>query len=751
MTDILPRLAAALADRYRIERELGEGGMATVYLAEDLKHDRKVALKVLKPELAAAIGSERFLAEIRTTAGLQHPNIVPLFDSGEAGGFVYYVMPYVAGESLRDKLARDGRFDMPAAVEIARTVAQALATAHEAGVVHRDIKPENILLVRDQPIVADFGIARALDHAGGERLTATGVAVGTPAYMSPEQAFGEEDLDARSDVYSLGCVIYEMLAGSPPFSGGSSQALIAQRLVSPPPSLTSVPPAVNDVVRRSLATEPADRFATALALAEALVTASTQPGTTRPSLVVLPFVNQSPDAENEFFADGLTEEIITDLAAVRALAVISRTSSMQLKGTTKDLRTIGREVGVSYVLEGSVRKAGQMLRITAQLVDARSDEQLWADKYGGTMDDVFEVQERVAREIVKALNVTLTNDEDRRLSERPIRDARAFELYVQARQDIRRFGPPVQRGLELLERVKEIEGDTIPLRALEALGKIYLVRSGLVPDHSPLDDAERMARAILADAPDFTYARGLIGYAIYERSGSANAAEVIGHLETALQQDPTDADFLFALGTAYLGAGLNDETGATATRYLACDPLSPLAWILAGVQHWFTGRLAESIPPIEHALELDSVNPMTHWCTGYSHALCGQLAEAKRRADVMQATASDFLYTGQLLGLVAALEGDTARALDHVRDVKGLDGHHKFHLAETFAMAGDHERALALLEESVEWFHPTPYLREHCPFLAPLRGQPRFEAYAARAAQLTEGGRRQTAGISHHQ
>src|SRR5439155_165608 len=230
LQDLLARLQAALADRYTIERELGRGGMATVYLAEDLKHHRKVAIKVLKPDLAAALGPERFLREIEIAAGLSHPHILPLHDSGEAGGLLYYVMPFVEGESLRDRLNREQQLPLEDALQITREVADALTYAHSHDVAHRDIKPENILLQARHAVVSDFGIARAITAAAGGNLTATGVAIGTPAYMSPEQASGQSQVDERSDIYSLGCVLYEMLAGEPPFTGPSAESIVRQHL-----------------------------------------------------------------------------------------------------------------------------------------------------------------------------------------------------------------------------------------------------------------------------------------------------------------------------------------------------------------------------------------------------------------------------------------------------------------------------------------------------------------------------------------
>ena len=240
MQDLLDRLTAALADRYVIEREIGAGGMATVYLAEDLKHDRKVAIKVLRPELGAVLGSERFLSEIKVTANLQHPHILPLFDSGEAGGFLYYVMPHVEGESLRSLLDRKKQLGLDQALEITKFVALALGYAHRHGVIHRDIKPENILLYEGEPLVADFGIALAVSAAGGARLTETGLSLGTPEYMSPEQAMGDRQLEPASDIYSLGCVLYEMLAGDPPHIGSTAQAITAKILTEEPTRITTL-------------------------------------------------------------------------------------------------------------------------------------------------------------------------------------------------------------------------------------------------------------------------------------------------------------------------------------------------------------------------------------------------------------------------------------------------------------------------------------------------------------------------------
>ena len=384
--DLIARLKMALADRYAIERELGSGGMATVYLAEDLKHRRKVAVKVLRPELAAALGTDRFLREIEIAAGLTHPHILPLHDSGEADGFLYYVMPYVEGESLRDRLTREKQLPVEDALQIARNVAAALSYAHGHDVIHRDVKPENILLSEGEAVVADFGIARAITAAGAEKLTETGVSIGTPVYMSPEQAAGSQDLDGRSDIYSLACVTYEMLAGEAPFTGPSVESVVHLHLTAEPPSVTALRPAapveVAEALKKALAKTPADRFATAVQFAEALAVVEAAPRTTAapvaatakpkhnliayaaiailaiigayavmsrtagppesaaaaetPKLAVLPFDNLGAP-EDEYFADGITGEISSR------------------RGSTKTLQEIGAELGVDYVLEGTIR------------------------------------------------------------------------------------------------------------------------------------------------------------------------------------------------------------------------------------------------------------------------------------------------------------------------------------------------------------------------------------------------------------
>src|SRR5213594_1592887 len=441
MAETPAALASTLADRYGIERELARGGMAAVYLAEDRKHGRKVAIKVLQAELVAHLGAARFLREIRIAARLTHPHILPLIDSGEAGGLLYYVMPHVPGGSLRQRLAREPRLPLPEAIRIARDVGAALDYAHREGFVHRDVKPENVLLVDGHAVLADFGIARAIFQAGGEHVTEVGLAIGTPEYMSPEQAAGDRELDGRCDVYAFACVIYEMLAGEPPFSGDSARAIVAQHLSEPPPPLRArrpdAPASVEQALARALAKDPADRFASVAAFITALE--DTRPGAA-PSLVgktrsiaVLPFVNASADPENEYLCDGVTDELINALTKVEGLRIASRTSVFPLKGKPQDIRAIGALLGVSAVLEGTVRKSGDRLRITVQLTAADDGRNLWSERYDRTLDDMFAVQDEISRTIVSTLRTTFLADIADPTPQRYTHNLEAYSLYLKGR------------------------------------------------------------------------------------------------------------------------------------------------------------------------------------------------------------------------------------------------------------------------------------------------------------------------------
>ncbi len=649
MTDALSALSAALADRYRLERELGHGGMATVYLAQDLRHDRAVALKVLKPELAHALGPERFLREIQVTAQLDHPHILPLLDSGDAGGFLYYVMPYVQGETLRTRLMREKQLPLDDALQIAAEVADALNYAHGQGIVHRDIKPENLLLAGRHVRVADFGIARAVTAAGGDSLTATGVAIGTPVYMSPEQAGGSKDVDGRSDLYSLGCVLYEMLAGHPPFTGGTAHEILARHSMDAVPSLAAARPTVPEGLERAIATAlakvPADRFSTAAQFADALARRGSSatvgaarssrrvarlaviavagmvtvggailmlrpspkaPGYARTAIAVLPFQNLSAQGPHAYFAGGLHDELLTQLSKVAALKVISRTSVMGYESTKTPLRQIASELGVGSVVEGSVQIEGSRLRVNVQLIDAATDAPVWAERYDRTLDDAFAIQSDVAQRIVAAVGAALSDAEQQRLAAVPTANAEAYRLYLQGREYLIRPGF-LRRNEEIAQQLFETALARDPGFALahaalsEVHGRMFWFRYDPSPARAARQRAE--AEAALRLAPELPQAHVAMGLAHFW--GRRDYRRALEEFRVALKGLPNDARVWQLIGTVHRRLGNWDEVLAAFEKATQLNPRdAQLFFGFGGYTYQLMHRYADAVRAYNRALTL---------------------------------------------------------------------------------------------------------------------------------------------------
>ncbi len=540
---------AVLSERYLLDREIGRGGAAVVYLAQDAKHARQVAIKVLRPELAASLGTERFLREIEIAAQLSHPHILPLYDSGEVSGFLYYVMPFVSGESLRQRLQREQRLQLDEALHITAEVADALGYAHGRGVLHRDVKPENILLDSGHALVTDFGVARAISAAGEERVTLPGMAVGTPAYMSPEQA-GGEPVDARSDIYALGCVLYEMLAGEPPHNGPNARAILARKVTQPVPALrtvgSDVPDTLEHIIERALAVAPEHRFDTAAEFAQALTTRrsgwvrtlATKPDPAPPSprsIAVLPFTNMSADPENEFFGDGIAEEVTNALTKVQALKVASRTSAFAYKGNEQDIRRVGKDLGVATVLEGSVRMAGSRLRITAQLIGVEDGYHIWSERYDREAEDVFAIQDEIASKIVESLEVILSEDERRALARPSAANVQAYERYLRGRYFLHLFQKKsVHHAREMFLEAIAVDPDYALAHAglADSCSFLYMYFEG---GESFLDEADTASRRALDLAPDLSEAHAARGLAV---ALSKRFEEAEAEFERAIRLNP---------------------------------------------------------------------------------------------------------------------------------------------------------------------------------------------------------------------
>jgi serine/threonine protein kinase/tetratricopeptide (TPR) repeat protein len=732
-SDQLQRLGTALAGRYTVERELGRGGMATVYLADDVKHRRQVAIKVLRPELGSMLGPERFTREIRIAAGLTHPHILPLYDSGEADGLLFYVMPYVRGESIRQKLARERQLPITEAIAIVRQVASALDHAHAHGLVHRDIKPENILLHEGEAMVTDFGIALAAGAAPGDRLTETGLMVGTPEYMSPEQGAGERTLDPRTDVYSLGCVLYEMLAGEPPYVGRTPQSVIAKRFTDPVPAVRRlrpvVPVAVEQAIMTALARVPADRFASAGALTEAL-TATDGVWPRGPSVAVLPFLNLSADPENEFFADGITEDVIAQLSKIRSLKVIARGSVMRFKTRDQSLREIGMTLDVATLLEGSVRRAGSRVRIVSQLIDAETDRHLWAETYDRELTDIFAIQTDVALQIAAALKAELSPEERTRIRKEPTDDVEAYQLYLQGKHCLTRWTREgVDQGLKFLEQA--IARDPEYALAYATIGWSYTELALAVAGSDPPEEAFPRAKAAVARALEID-------------SGLAEAHAVLGHIKYACDYDweGAEAEFRRAIelnpnsgevydfyGLMLSSLGRYDEAIELQRRAHALDPLAHRMDLVTTFLR--AGRYDEALRAVTRVLEVEPGLALAHATLGWIHLMTGkpeQGISALERAVALSPESTLFLaQLGQALGQVGRTE-QAREILRRLEEVSRRRHVSPYHMAYVYTGLGEQEQALDWLERAYEQRSGGVFGVKGSFLFASLRSQPRFQA-----------------------
>jgi TolB-like protein/Flp pilus assembly protein TadD len=659
---------------YVIQRELGRGGMAVVYLADDAKHHRPVALKILKPERSIPTASARFLREIGIAATLTHPNILPLYDSGEADGRPYYVMPYVASGSLRQRLQRGRQLPIPEAVTMAREVADALAYAHDHGIIHRDVKPENILLEGGHPVVVDFGVARAISEAPGEHLTDEGATVGTPSYMSPEQATGDSDIGPATDQYALACVLYEMLAGQPPFVGASNRAILARHVVDRVPPLATVrsgvPRPIRSAMMKALAKAAADRFATIGEFAAALVKPVVDDGEGA-SIAVLPFTNMSRSPEDEYFADGITEEIITALARIEGLRVTARTSSFAFKGKSMDVRGIGELLEVKAVLEGSVRRAGDTLRITVQLVNTADGYHLWTGRYDREPKDVFAIQEEIAANIARSLQVVLRDKERQAITRAQPSGIEAYDFYLRGRQFLHQrrkksltfAGQMFKRAIE--QDPKFARGYAGVAEA-SALLHHFFPRENHVVDLELADAASLRALELDPDLPDAHATRGFVLW-LLDRFSEAEQ-----EFQRAIALDPKhfEARYLYARACFQRGdferaATLFDEASRVQedheAQYFGAQAMTAL-----GRASEANAAYRRALPVIERRLELnpDDARALTMGAVAFSRL--GDRARAFEWAERAIAVDPDDASICYNVACLFALEGERDRAFERL-------------------------------------------------------------------------------------
>jgi serine/threonine protein kinase/tetratricopeptide (TPR) repeat protein len=698
-----------IGGRYEVEEEVGRGGMAVVYRAHDMRHDRPVALKVLHPEIAAALGTDRFFQEIRLAARLNHPHIVALHDSGEVDGTLFYVMPFIDGQNLRQRIDKEGRLPADEAIYLGRQIASALDYAHRLGIVHRDIKPENVMLYQGEALVTDFGIAKAVSVAGGSNLTRTGIAIGTPAYMSPEQAAGETELDGRSDEYSLACVMYEMLTGETPFTASTPQALIAKRFTDTPRVVSAIVPAipenVSQAIRRALSRDAGDRFPTSGEFSAALESKQRIEKDVKPSIAVLPFSNMSTDPENEFFSDGIAEEIINALTKVQAIEVVSRTSAFAFKGKNIDMREIGRQLGAKTLLEGSVRKAGNRLRVTAQVIDVETGYHLWSERFDREMADVFAIQDEIAANIVKALRVVLSKREESAIKAARTRNVRAYEYYL--------------RGRQLYHQWRR--------DSWEAAEDMFRRAIALDPEYA-------LAYTGLADSSAIRY--------MYFSGGDEAIQQADSASQRAVELDPTLAEAHAARGLVLSCQKRLDEADEELRRAMELDATLFEAPYYYARKLQMEGRLLEAAQYFDRAAELREDD---FQASGLAQALYGSLGrtddekraarrclDAAKRAIAVNPGDSRALQYGALGHFHL---GDIQQAkewIDRAAEVDPDEISALYNIACLTSLIGNPDRALDLLDRAIDLGWSRPEWLKNDPDLANVRAHPGYPALLAR-------------------
>jgi serine/threonine-protein kinase len=760
-----------LADRYRVERQAGEGGMAIVFEATDLKHGRRVALKVLRPEIGAQLGDERFRREIQLLATLSHPNIVPMYESGESDGLLFYVMPFVTGETLRDRLAREGKLPVEDALRITREVARALTHAHEVGIVHRDLKPGNIMLSGDVAVVTDFGIARLVDDATQHQLTQTGVAIGTPTYMSPEQGIGGAAIGPASDQYSLACVLFEMLTGRSPFMALTAFAMLALHNSAPIPDVrqlrADVPPDVADALTVALAKDPSKRFpsvdafvralggvttgSTALrkalpkrgrrfvAIGAALVVVAVVAGwfvarrrhaaaaVTTPVVAVLTFDHQGPPDE-KYLTDGITDELATRIGDVNGIRVVTRASSMQYDLRKQSLREIAAQLGVTHILTGSVRTdrrpdGTRLILVAPRLVNVATGAELWSDQITTSVGagEVFAVQERIALNVARVLDVALSPEATAALASLPTKNLDAYQAFLRGNLHASQYLVRAEQEQAVADLTEAVRLD--PKFAV-AYARLAQVQAGFLRIYGAT--ADRLAAfkvsvdRAMALAPDLPQSRIVLG--MWYAYGAGDPARALKEFESVKARQPNNADLFVQIGRLNRSAGDNVSAVANFERALQLDPRSTTDLFEDAVSLFMLRRMSEGKQCLERAL---AISP--DWLPariGITQFLLfeGKTDEVYKKMDelagvpgIVQQLISDPLYRFRWeIGLPPVYE----RRLEKLSLGDARVDSAEFYRAQgrLYARHGDHERERAYFDSVLAVLEPRRRVAPVSPF-----------------------------------
>jgi len=794
-------MAGKTISHYKILQKLGEGGMGVVYKAEDTKLKRTVTLKFLSPR---ALGTEddkaRFMHEAQAAAALNHPNICTVHEIDETEGQPFIVMEYIEGRNLKD-LIDAGPLKLMESLNIAMQISEGVHEAHRRKIVHRDIKPANIMITDEGRVkIMDFGLAKSPART---QLTREGTTVGTVAYMSPEQTRGEE-LDHRTDIWSLGVVLYEMISGQPPFKGDHEQAVIYSIVNEEPKPLTSlrtgVPGELERIAHKLMAKDPKDRYQHADELAVDLrsltveidsngrslsvsrkieakaarrwrrflpgvfmllviagviyVTKFRQPQndmvTTaetlaeksaaivelNKSIVILPFEDISPSGDNEYFSDGLTDEIIADLSKVHSLRVISRTSAMALKGTEMDVKSIGKRLDVRYVLEGSVRKAGDKLKITAQLIDATIDAHVWTEKYDGTLEDVFDMQEKVSRAIVTALKVELSSEEDQVIAKRPVDDVRAYELYLRAMERTRQMSEAaLDSAIDDLERGLDIVGDNALIYA--AMGYAYwqYANIGARTLGEIEGKVEECVQKVFELEPESIQGYMLLCQLELHRG---NTNRTVEYLNKVLEHDPYNTDALRWLGFMYAVHAKTDVAWKIFEIVERNDPLQPGLVTMKGYVYFLDGRFDLALETVDEDQNLGVPAIPKRMLRALALIYTDRREEAAREVKALERDVPGSYFARHVRFMLDAYEGKQASVEEIITPdfaaATQQDFQYSMFVAAAYAALGEKDQALDWLENAIDkGFNNYVYISVHDPFLKTLGEEERFKELMRRA------------------
>jgi non-specific serine/threonine protein kinase len=752
----MPALEGSRIAHYEVIERVGAGGMGIVWKARDTRLMRLVALKSLTAERHGNAASRaRLIQEARAASQLDHPNICSIYQVEELGAEneIVIVMAFYHGETLAERLKR-GPIDPDTAIDIAAQLLSGLEHAHKRGVIHRDVKPAN-LIVCDTGVVkiVDFGLAK--DVTDGQGLTATGEMLGTVSYMSPEQVLCQT-LDHRTDLWASGVVLYEMLSGAHPFTAASSYGVFEAILQKPHRRIREhiphLSPHLEQVIDQALDKELHRRFQSAAEFLTALrpssdtvLFRSTQKMSLPQqlhiaavpidrSIVVLPITSTEQDEDAEDFCDGLTDEIITDLSGVHSLRTICSTSSLRLKHSTQAPSVIANELGVRYILRGTVRfgaqpdsarpSTGRAIRVTAQLVDSRSDSPVWGEKYRGTTEDVFTIQETISRQLVAALKVTLSPEENRQLEARPLPDVRAVQFYVKAKQEILSYSREgLDRALNYLEMGERVVGRNALLLSTRGQAHWQYVNAGLSADPKHLVRAKQCAAEAAELEPESAHVLRLRGLICVQEGNMQEAARL---LKRSIAADPNDSDSLGWYSAVCALSGKAHAAMPLAHRILEIDPLTPVYRFVPGLLSVMAGEFADALPSFDDAIRLDPANPMLLLFRGQALALSGHTVEAIAQLDALPRLCGEHYFCQLGLIMSAALRGDEGAAVQQMTSdfeaITAADPHYPWLLAECYSLLNKQDLALAWLEKAVEnGFLNYPMIGRWDPLLANAR------------------------------